>query len=149
MNYKELRYEKIRQLLLDQILAGQNTVKIVEDAMATHDISRSTAFRLFKDAKEEIRQKSLSRLNKLIPLHVARYENIYRIAKEMGYHLLAKKALRAKEKVLLLHNEYSKVKIENNFNAAGMASTIFDLTRLSGPQLDRLQELSTKIITIK
>lgn len=101
--------------------------------------------RQIKRAVKAIREETLVDIDKIIPLHIEMYEEIYREADDMRSVGIKLRAMKAKEKLVGLHRETNVVEIHNEMNVEHEVEPQYNLTKLSSQEQKRLMELLKKI----
>lgn len=101
--------------------------------------------RSIRRAIKAIKEETLVDIEKIIPLHIEDYEQIYQEADRLRSIPLKVQAMRGKEKLVGLHREINSVEIHNEVNIEVDGDPQYDLSKLSEPEQKRLEELMQKI----
>lgn len=101
--------------------------------------------KVIKRALKAIKEETLTDIEKIIPLHIEMYEEIYQLADEMRVVGLKVEAMRAKEKLVGLHRETNSIEIHNEVNVEIETEPQYDISKLTTQEQKRLEGLMKKI----
>lgn len=151
MNDKKLlphEVEKITQLAVEGLIKGYTSSQLSEEVSALYQSAPIEEVQLcIRRAIGVIKLQTLVDVDKIIPIHIGIYEQIYQWFDDMQYVPGKLKALRAKEKIVGLHRESNYVEVYNEVNAEIETDNgIYDISKLSDKEQKRLETLMKKIV---
>lgn len=139
--------ETILQLAVEGLIKGYPSSELLTTIqLSVPDVPVDVIEKAIRDAIVVIRDSTLTDIDKIIPLHVETYEQIYREFEALRYVPGKLKALRAKERLLGLLKETNYVEIHNELNLEIEQEPEYDLNKLTLAERARLEELMKKIV---
>lgn len=104
----------IVQRIIELKTQGEQIYEIVGRVSAEFRISPGSAIVHLNEAMDEIKRISAGHIDEILPSHMRRYEDIYKLSYINRYWKAAQKALRAKEKLLGLGQELDGLIVIDN-----------------------------------
>lgn len=129
------------------ILDGKTLQEIRSYLVAKYKISANSATTFIQHARKELKKRQQFELNDLINLHLHRYEEIYKVLKEMKAQIPSVEALKAKERLLQFHREGFHLKVNKGEFQTVMLQNIdneYDVNRFTVEERNRFEEILNK-----
>lgn len=104
------RREAVKEMVVDGITSNQ----IKQVIMADFNVSLATVESDLTVVYKEIEEWQLAHRDRVIALHIARYEKIYKKAMDNDDNFHALKAMRQKEELLNLLKQQPLIAVQNN-----------------------------------
>ena len=147
MNLNEVYVEIAKREAVIHIIDGKTNPEISRILLDKFGLHKVRAYQIIDEIKEYLKNFSGENFEEIILTHLSRYEYIYKRAIELGLRVVARKALRSKEKLLNLHKEVANIHVTNVYTEG--ESSPYDFSRLSAQELKRFDELTSRILQIK
>jgi hypothetical protein len=136
----------IREFAIEGIVKGYSNDELIELIVKDYKkYSIEAVQSLVRGAMFRIREAALIDIDKIIPIHIALYEKIYKEMDELYFVPGKLRALRQKEAIVGLHKEQNTVDVYNEVNVEMEQDPQYNINKLDKKEQKRLDELLKKI----
>jgi hypothetical protein len=133
--------------IIAMLLDGKESREISKWLINRYSIAQGTANIYIGHARDIIKKRKAYEVNNLVSLHIYRYEELFKLLKEIGADHLAIRALAQKEKLLGFHREGFHMKVTSGEITSIQLQTVdsdYNVKKLTQDKQDRLTELLNK-----
>lgn len=131
------------QYILEEIISGKTGPQIVKGITARFRLGADYVNGRIRAIRKTIREYQTESIEKIISLHITRYEHIYNTAFEKGITSVAKEALKAKEHLVGIRKDFLEQMVEQMFLIG--EEDIYDLDILSEDERKKFFELFKRV----
>lgn len=129
----------------DLIIQGTSTKQLTEMLEAQFDLTFEQSVEFLSRCRTEIAKATAIDYPDVVAVHTQYYELIYKRFRTLDWTPGMLGAMKQKEKIMgLLEEEDNEIIINNQTNLT-LQNTVYDMTKLSQQEKDRLQQLLKKL----
>lgn len=140
--------EDIIRVCIEGLIKGYSKDELVDEVHKDYKytyIPEEEIETLIRRAVNAIKETTLVDLDKIIPIHIERYEWVYKEFDKLRFVAGKIKAMKGKEKLVGMHRENTQVEIHNEVNIEIEGESLYDTSKLNADERKRLEGYMKKI----